>query len=186
MNWVIEWDKKLFLWLNGFHADWLDLPVSIVSERLVWVPFYVAIITWLVWKQKRDALWSIVFIAAGIVLSDQITSTLMKPFFERLRPCHDPSISHLLHLVNGCGAKFGFASSHAANTFSLATFLVLLHPGRNWVPYLMFTWATVVSYSRIYLGVHYPGDILVGALIGSAISYLLYLVGSKGKLLKHI
>lgn len=186
MNWVIEWDKKLFLFLNGLHADWLDQPMSIISERLVWLPFYVAIIVWLVWKQKKDAFWSIFLISGAIVLSDQITSALMKPFFERLRPCHDPSISYLLHLVDDCGARFGFASSHAANTFSLATFLVLLHPGRTWVPYLMFTWAAIVSYSRIYLGVHYPGDIIAGALIGSAISYLLYLAGSNRKLLKHI
>ena len=98
----------------------------------------------------------------------------MKPFFERLRPCHNPSIASLVHLVEGCGGKYGFASSHAANAFGLATACWLFL--RSWSHYFIwgFLWAVVVSYSRIYMGVHYPLDILVGAFIGVVLAWLVY------------
>jgi undecaprenyl-diphosphatase len=91
----------------------------------------------------------------------------MKPFFERLRPSHDPSMQNLIHLVDDYrGGLYGFASSHAANTFGVALFVWLtLRPVYNWI-FLIFLWAAVMTYTRIYLGVHYPGDIIVGALVG--------------------
>jgi len=186
MSTLLEWDRALFLWLNGLHTSWLDQPMVLISSRFVWVPFYLLVIAVIVWRQRKHSIWTLVFLVGAVVLSDQITSSVMKPFFERLRPCHDMSIAHLVHLVDGCGAKFGFASSHAANTFALATFLVLLNPGKNWLFFALFGWAGIVSYSRIYLGVHYPGDLLAGAIVGSAISYLLYTAGMKWHLLKHI
>lgn len=102
-----------------------------------------------------------------ILLADQITSSIMKPYFARLRPSHDPALNGLLHLVNGYkGGLYGFASGHAANTFGIATFFWLLFRSRyNWIG-LLFLWAVAVTYTRLYLGVHYPSDILVGGTIG--------------------
>jgi undecaprenyl-diphosphatase len=123
-----------------------------------------------------------------ILLADQVTSGFMKPFFERLRPCHDPRWEGLLHNYGRCGGLYGFASSHAANTFGLATFLTLTLSskvkGISW----LFVYALLVSYTRIYLGVHYPLDIVLGALVGVLAAYLSWflVVVLKRKFIKKI
>ena len=186
IDWLKQHDQEVFLWLNGLHASWLDAPMALITGRGLWIPFYVLLVLWLIYKQRQQAVWSILFIAAAVALSDQLTSSLMKPFFERLRPCHDPVISHLVHTVAGCGGKYGFASSHAANTFALATAVTFLHPGKTWLQVLITCWALLVSYSRIYVGVHYPGDLIAGALIGVVLATSLYLAGRKAGKLKQV
>lgn len=186
MSSLAELDQQFFLWLNGHHAAWVDSVMLLITGRLVWIPFYMALIGWLVYKQQKQAVWSVLAIIVAVALSDQATSGLMKPFFERLRPCHEPSVASLTHLVGGCGGKFGFASSHAANTFALAALVGMLHPGKRAFIAAMYTWAALVSYSRIYVGVHYPGDILAGALVGMAIACVVYALGQKTGRLKHI
>lgn len=109
-----------------------------------------------------------------IILSDQAASSLMKPLFERFRPCHDPELQEQVRLVAGCGGRFGLASSHAANSFGLALFIWIALKRTYRYIWLMFIWAAFVSYSRIYLGVHYPGDILVGALAGIISAILMW------------
>lgn len=186
IDWLKQLDQEVFLWLNGLHASWLDTPMALVTGRGLWVPFYVLLALWLIYKQRQHAVWSILFIVAAVVLSDQLTSSYMKPFFERLRPCHDPAISHLVYTVVGCGGKYGFASSHAANTFALATAMVFLHPGKPWLQVSILCWAVLVSYSRIYVGVHYPGDLVAGAVLGVALATILYLAGRKAGKLKQV
>lgn len=164
---LLEYDREIFLYLNGLHAPWLDPVMLLITETLVWLPLYVYLL-YLIFKDHSLQGWFVLIgIALTIVLADQVTSTLMKPYFARLRPSREPSLEALVHIVNGYrGGKFGFASSHAANTFGTATFLFLLFgKRRKWIVGL-FLWAALVTYSRIYLGVHYPGDILVGALVG--------------------
>ncbi|WNB17481.1 phosphatase PAP2 family protein [Marivirga arenosa] len=172
---LIEFDQQLFLWLNGFHADWLDPIMLFITKRNPWIPLY-ALILFFVIKQLRWQSWSmLIAFAVLITLADQAASGFFKPFFERLRPCHEPSIQAMVHMVKGCGGKFGFASSHASNTIALATFLWLIY--RNVYAKMMIVWAIVVSYSRIYVGVHYPGDIIMGAILGilaAIITYNLY------------
>lgn len=113
-------------------------------------------------------------VVALIFLSDKVSVYLFKDVFLRYRPCHNLDISHLVHLVDGCGGKYGFVSSHAANTFALATYLgVVLKKHFPKMLLWMLIWAAVVSYSRIYLGVHYPADIVVGAILGVGIGLLI-------------
>lgn len=110
-----------------------------------------------------------------IVLSDQASVILFKETFKRLRPCHNPQIADLVHLVNGCGGKYGFVSSHAANTFALASFMGLVL--KKHIPFILIgllCWAIVVSYSRVYVGVHYVSDVFVGALLGMLIGLLVF------------
>lgn len=183
IDWLLEIDRELFLWLNGQHAGWLDTPMALITGRELWIPFYLLLAAWLIFKQKKQAVWSILLIGLSVALADQFTSSLMKPFFERLRPCHDPEISQMVFTLVGCGGKYGFASSHASTTFSLAVFISLLHPGRTWLAVVVILWASLVSYSRIYVGVHYPGDILIGALCGTLIATAVFKAGiASGKL----
>jgi undecaprenyl-diphosphatase len=168
MEYLLELDKEIFLALNGFHTPWLDPVMLLITETLVWLPLYLFLI-YLIFKiYKQDGWMVLMGIVITIVLADQITSSFMKPYFARLRPSREPSLESFIHLVNGYkGGKFGFASSHAANTFGAATFFFLLFGKRfRWI-WILFVWASVVTYSRIYLGVHYPGDIMVGAIVGA-------------------
>jgi undecaprenyl-diphosphatase len=109
-----------------------------------------------------------------VTLADQTSVHLFKNVFERLRPCHNPEIRELIHLAaSKCYGKFGFVSSHAANSFGVAVFLALAFKTR-WFSWFILAWALLVSYSRIYLGVHYPADIIVGGLLGAVCGYAVW------------
>jgi undecaprenyl-diphosphatase len=123
---------------------------------------------------KKDSLYLIMGILLVILASDQFTSSFMKPFFERLRPCHDLEIGQLVHVVKKCGGQFGFASGHSANSFGIAMFAWLTFRSYWKGTWLMFLWAAFVAFSRIMVGVHYPGDIIVGSLIGLFFGWLIF------------
>ena len=164
-------DKNLFLFLNSLHNDFFDGLMWWISAKYSWIPFYALIIGALIYKYRIKSLIIIVAVALLITASDQGSVHLFKNVFERLRPCHNPELQDLVHLVNDrCGGKFGFVSSHAANVFALASFLIPLFRIR-WVTIVLVSWAAIVSYSRVYLGVHYPGDIIGGAIFGWIVGY---------------
>ena len=166
MNSLIQLDKEILLYLNSFGAPVWDYFFWFFSGTLVWIPLYASLLYLIIKKTQLNSLWIILAITLTIVLCDQISSGLFKPLFERLRPSHDHEIGSRVILLHGFKAgKFGFVSSHAANTFGLSTLISLLF--RNRVLSIFFIlWATINSYSRIYLGLHYLGDIIAGALIG--------------------
>jgi len=166
-------DTKIFLFLNGMNSPFWDAVMYLVSGKFTWIPFYLVIIFFIARKFKWNTLWIIIAIALIVTLSDQLSVHAFKNVFQRLRPCHDPMLSGFVHIVGRCGGKFGFVSSHASNTFGVAVFLLLLFRVK-WFSIVILLWATVVSYSRIYLGVHFPGDVLVGALLGVCIGFLVW------------
>lgn len=164
---LIEYDKELLRYLNGFHASWLDPAMLVLTETITWLPLYLFLVYLIIKQYKKDSWIILLGIAITILLADQITASIMKPYFARLRPSREPTLEGLIHLVDGyTGGQFGFASSHAANTFGTATFFYLLFGStKRWIIGL-FVWAVFMTYTRIYLGVHYPGDIIVGATVG--------------------
>ncbi len=173
---LIQWDINLFLFLNSFHSPVWDKIMWFVSDKESWYPLYALIVIYIFRKQKWWGFVPFLFMILLIVIADQSSVHLFKEVFERLRPCHNPDIKDLVHTVNGrCGAKYGFVSSHATNTFAFATFTSFFFRHHTYSA-LIFFWAIVVSYSRIYLGVHFPGDIIGGAILGFLCAYVLFLI----------
>ena len=185
---IKKWDEDLFLVLNSFHFDALDPLVLQLTETISWIPLYLLILYKIYRADPSGSPWVIGGLMLTILLADQVTSGLMKPFFERLRPCHDPRWEGLIHNYGRCGGLYGFASSHAANTFGLATFLTLTLSSKIKGIAWLFVYALLVSYTRIYLGVHYPVDIVFGALVGVLAAYLSWflVVVLKKKFIKKI
>ncbi|HLU84118.1 MAG TPA: phosphatase PAP2 family protein, partial [Vicingaceae bacterium] len=165
-------DTQLFLFLNGLHTPFFDVLFEYFSGRFFWIPLYALLFVIATLKLKWKMMYFILAVVALIFLSDKISVYWFKEVFMRYRPCHNNDIAHLIHLVDGCGGKYGFVSSHAANTFALAAFMgIILRKHFPKMLLWMLVWATVVSYSRIYLGVHYPADIAVGGMLGILIGY---------------
>ncbi|SEJ32925.1 undecaprenyl-diphosphatase [Dyadobacter koreensis] len=176
---VIHGDQDLFLWLNGKHTPWIDTIMCWGTFKFTWIPMYIVLLFLTVRAEKFRSIAIIATVLAAVILADKVTSGLMKPYFMRFRPCHEPLLSGLVHNVGGCGGLYGFASAHAATSFSLA--IVWFQLTKNKINNMgwLFAWAAFYSYSRVYVGVHYPGDILVGALVGLIVGWIcvqLYLI----------
>lgn len=166
-------DTKIFLFLNGKHSPFFDPIMYWFSDKWFWLPFYALVAYFIVKRHKLNGVIMLILVGVVITLCDQTASHFIKNVVQRLRPSHEPALEGLIHLSKaGAGGLYGFVSSHAANAFGVATFLFfVLDRHLRFLKYLLFTWAVFVSYSRIYNGVHYPGDVLVAALIGIFIGW---------------
>lgn len=174
--WLSDIDARLLLIVNDAHSPFFDSVMWCISGRWIWVPFY-AVLAYLLFRRMSWKRASICLVTIGLIIlaADQTCATLIRPEIGRLRPANlNNPLSSFVHVVNGYrGGRYGFPSCHAANTFALAVFmsLVIRH---KWFTVMMFSWAFVVSYSRMYLGVHYFGDLFCGATIGSLFAVLFY------------
>lgn len=169
-------DQKLFLFLNGLHADWLDPIMVSITEMWPWIPLYFFWIFLLFKHYGKRGWWVLLGVALVVLCSDQLSAHVCKPVFHRLRPCFNPELEGLVYLPKGLpGGRFGFVSSHAANTFAIAAFLTpVLRKAWRLIGWVLYGWAFISSYSRIYVGVHYPGDIFCGAVIGILIGLIFW------------
>jgi len=171
---LIQLDKELFLFLNGLgNSNW-DGFWMFATNKLSSVPIYFILLV-LAYKQLglRKTLIVLFTVAILILVTDQLAN-FFKYGVQRLRPCYDQEVSTIMRLVkNSCGGRFGYFSAHAANSFAVASFFIFLLKSKlRFIGLLLFFWASIVSYSRVYIGVHFPMDVLSGAVIGSGMSWL--------------
>ena len=176
---LVDIDKQVMLALNGSDSLYMDGVMRVYTTTVVWIPAALVLL-FIVLKNNspRGSLLAVLAVALTIVATDQVSSHLIKPLVGRLRPCNDPSIMHLIDTVNGYrSGGYSFTSSHACNSFGIFAIVSLLI--RNGALSLtLLLWACINCYSRIYLGVHYPGDILCGAILGGVIGTAIYFVYS--------
>ncbi len=173
---LIKYDKELFLFLNGLGTEGWDGFWMTVTNKFSSIPLYVVLLLLCLrqfgWKVT---LLIIVTVALMITATDQLANAF-KYGFERLRPCKDESINTLMRLVKpSCGGKFGYFSAHAANSFTVATFFGLLFRQHfKALPMILLIWALLVAYSRIYIGVHFPLDVITGICVGLLLGWLFF------------
>lgn len=185
---ILPIERDLFFVLNGSDSVILDNIMWTLSGRFVWIPLFLFIIFILFYKTPRKQGFLVaLFLILVFVASDQVSSSLFKPFFERFRPTHHPDFKEFVDIVNSYrGGRYGFISGHATNSFGLAVFLSLVFRYR-WLTILSLFWATLNSYTRIYLGVHFISDIIAGMVVGTLLAILSYylLLLAKMKLFKN-
>lgn len=174
---IIQWDQNLFLFLNSINSTSIDPIMNFISKS--YIPGILILLFLFIYGFKKfNKGVMIAFFCAilTIAISDGVSSKVFKPTFKRLRPCHDPNIQAKVYLAgNKCwGGKYGFVSSHAANTFAIAMFIFLLFFPYTKGTFILFIWAVLVSYSRIYLAKHYPLDLICGGLLGMIAGYISY------------
>ena len=174
LDYLNDIDTDALLAINGLHDTFQDALWWMVSAKWASLLLVMALVWVLLHQNRRHALLVLVMLALAITLADQLSSGLIKHLVERLRPTHDSSLGDVVHVINGYrGGMYGFVSSHAANSFAVAMLISLVMRHRL-VTISLFVWATLQCYSRIYLGVHYPGDILGGIVVGVLVAWVVW------------
>ncbi len=165
---LLQWDHAVFDFINQqFTNGFFDWIMPLLRDKHIWVPLYIFLLAFLWINYKMEGIIVSLFVILAIVISDQTSSTFIKHLVERVRPCNDTAFQEQVRLIVDCGPGYSFTSSHATNHFTLAAILATLFGRRFiWVSIVAYLWAFLVSYAQVYVGVHYPFDILGGALLG--------------------
>lgn len=168
---LVQWDQSLFISIN---SEWtnpvFDVVLPIMRNSFIWYPVYLFLLIFVLLNFKARGLWWVVFFLSTLALTDMTGTYVFKHVFERLRPCSDPEFfTHVRLLLKQCAGGYSFTSNHAANHFGMATFFFITfrHSFKIWA-WIALCWAAAICYSQVYVGVHYPLDVLAGAMLGLA------------------
>jgi undecaprenyl-diphosphatase len=186
---LLHIDTEILLVINGWHAPWADTLMWIISAKATWIPLYLLLIGLLVWRYRKPAMTNvkwlqkvpvcvvmIAMIGLAVGVADFIASGILKELVARPRPTRVPELEGVLHLVNGYrSGRYGFVSSHAANTMVCALLFSMIWRNKIATVGLML-WVAANCYSRMYLGVHYPLDILGGLMVGTLVALTAYVL----------
>jgi len=174
MEYILNLDESIFILINRtWQNDFFDWILPYWRNKKFWIPLYLLFSLFLYTKVGKKSLWILLFLGLTVAASDLTSSFLIKESIERIRPCNDPAFMKNVFLRVPCGSGYSFTSSHAANHFAVAMFLILILGGRlkRW-RYVLLFWAISIGFAQIYVGVHYPLDVLFGFLVGGIIGYL--------------
>lgn len=191
MSWLQTlqlWDAGAFRFINGSMSNpVLDAVLPFFREKWFWAPLYLFVVAFVCFNYSRKGWVIIIGLVAAVGLADFTSSTLIKKNIQRLRPCNDPVLVEQVTLRAPCGSGYSFTSSHAANHFAAAVFIIGVF-GRlaRWVRPAALGWAAVIAVSQVYVGVHYPGDIIFGAMLGMAIGWWVVLTMRKLKIIEKL
>ena len=171
---LLELDYTLFYTINHtWQHPFLDAILPFWRNKYIWAPLYLFILTYLVINHKRKGLWIVLCLGLTVTISDVVSSRVVKPLVHRVRPCNNADLTPPARQLVRCGSGYSFTSSHATNHFGVAVFLIILFARKHpWIRWVLFFWAGTISLGQVYVGVHYPFDIVGGALLGSAIGIL--------------
>lgn len=171
---LIYLDFTMWYYLNTvWHNSVLDAVVPFFRNQWTWAPLYLFLLFFMLMNYKRRGMMWCVFFLLSFALSDYISASVFKDIFHRIRPCNNPALNEIAHVIVPCGGGYSFPSSHAANHFALAVFSgITLRPYVRWIWPAAITWAALVAYAQVYVGVHYPWDVICGALFGTAMGML--------------
>ncbi|MFT5645416.1 MAG: membrane-associated phospholipid phosphatase [Aureispira sp.] len=177
---LIAWDKELFSlintqWCNGF----LDLVLPYWRTKTTWIPLYILLFLIIGKDRGFKIFWVLIVLGLTIALADQISSEWIKKIVERVRPCNDSSLPNVRTLIH-CGSGFSFTSSHATNHFALVMqlFLIFRMTWKTRYFVALFIWAALIAYAQVYVGVHYPLDVLAGGLVGCILAWLVHQISA--------
>jgi len=178
LRWINELDEKVLLLINSHHNAFWDKIMWFASGETSWYPYYFLLLLLLIYYYRKQSWLLIILIIPLVFCTDQLASTVIKSMEIRLRPSHIPGIENLLHYVNNYrGGDYGFISAHACNVSGFTVYAILLTRQKiKWLPYLLYAWASLVCYSRIYLGVHFPGDVIAALFFGSCTGWMFALI----------
>ena len=174
MTELLQLDQYLFHLINTAWAnDFLDALMPLWRNKYIWVPVYVFLISFLMINFGKKGFILFAFAILTIGIADTLSSKVIKKTVQRIRPCNDPAMANFVDLKVKCGGGYSFTSSHATNHFALAIFLIFTLGKRfRWIKWVLLTWATTIAYGQIYVGVHYPLDVISGAILGILVGTL--------------
>lgn len=176
MEWIAELDKDLFLLINSEWAvPGLDPVFLVLRNASTWIPLYVWLLYWIFTRCRSFAIPFLIISLICFAITDFVSASVIKPWSGKIRPCHNEELKEIMRRLLSCGGKYSFPSTHASNHFGLACFwfMAIRHlTGKQW--YWLWLWAILIGYSQVYVGKHYPADILAGAILGTGTGVLLY------------